>query len=108
MSAVTVNVNFSTNPPTLSPDPVTVSEAAHDDGITWVSQTSGYTFTGVTITPNPSGEFGTPSISTNASGLSQMTVTDSISDYDEHKYTLNYTSPAGTPESYDPKIRNEH
>ena len=53
MSAVIVSVNFTTTPPTCTPDTVTVSESAHQDGITWVSATNGYTFTGITITPNP-------------------------------------------------------
>jgi hypothetical protein len=107
MSAIEVTVDFSTTPPTCNPDEVHVSAAHHDDGITWVSQTSGYTFTGVTITPSPAGEFGAPSISTNANGMSVMTVTDSITDYADHNYTLDYTDPQGNAGAHDPKIKND-
>jgi hypothetical protein len=105
-TSVQVNVNFNTTPPTCSPDPVNVSQASNS-GITWKANQSGYTFTGVTITPSPAGEFGTPDIQ-DVNGKSQMTVTDGVTDYDDHTYTLEYTDPQGNAGRYDPKIKNEH
>lgn len=108
-TSVPVTVNFNNDPPTCTPDPVPVSKAANN-GITWKSNKTGYTFTGVTIdgTAAPTGEFGTPSIAPGPNGKSQMTVTDSVADYNEHTYTLEYTDPQGNAGRYDPKIKNEH
>lgn len=106
-TSVPVNVNFNQDPPACNPDPVRVSKA-NNSGITWKSNNAGYTFTGVTIDDNaaPTGEFGTPDIQ-EVGGKSQMTVTDGVTDYNDHTYTLEYTDPQGNPGQYDPKIKNE-
>jgi hypothetical protein len=36
-----------------------------------------------------------------------MTVTDSITDYADHNYTLDYTDPQGNAGAHDPKIKND-
>jgi hypothetical protein len=91
-----------------NPDPVTVSRATQD-GVTWTFANAGYTFTGVLIggVSAPTGDFGTPAISTNAAGRSVMNVSDSVADLDTYSYTLQYTTPQGNAGTYDPTIKNE-
>jgi hypothetical protein len=106
---VPVSVNFAGQTVTCNPDPVPVSRASNN-GIQWTANQSGYTFTGVSIDGNaaPWGDFGTPSITTNAAGKSVMSVTDSVADLGDYTYSVLYTSPNGTPGSFDPTIRNEN
>jgi len=99
-----VDVDFTTDPVGCSPDPVTVKK----------NQQDGYTFTGVTIdsttyTPssNGTGEFKDVAISTNGN-KSVMTITDTVSDTTDHNYSVNYTAPDGTAQSFDPTIRNQN
>jgi hypothetical protein len=83
-----------------NPDPVPVSRASQD-GVTWTFANAGYTFTGVQIdgVAAPTGDFGTPAISTDAAGRSVMSVSDTVADLGNHSCTLLYT---------DPQIRNEN
>jgi hypothetical protein len=106
---VPVTVNFNTDPPTCVPDPVHVSRA-NNTGVNWQANVVGYTFTGVSIDGHdaPTGEFGTPSISTGPNNKSQMFVSDANTDLDSHKYTLKYTDPAGNARTYDPRIKNDN
>jgi hypothetical protein len=90
-----------------NPDPIPVSRATQD-GVTWAFAQGGYTFTGVKIgnTPAPTGDFGTPNISTNAAGRSVMSVSDTVADLGDYSYTLLYTDPSGDEGEFDPTIRN--
>lgn len=90
-----------------NPDPVIVSRATQD-GITWTFANSGYTFTGVTINgvAAPTGDFGTPQISTNNAGRSVMSVSDTVADLGDYSYTLVYVDDQGRPGRFDPQIRN--
>jgi hypothetical protein len=108
-TAVPVTVNFNTDPPTCNPDPVHVS-MANNTGINWQANITGYTFTGVSIDGEnaPTGEFGAPQISTGPNGKSQMFVSDANTDKNSHKYTLQYTDPAGNARTYDPRIKNDN
>jgi len=105
---VQVTVNFGTSPPTSTPDPVHVHKGQNEDGIQWVADRAGYTFTGVSIDPNPSAEFHDPAIGTAENGASTITVVDDITDYGSHKYTLTYNDPQGHPHTYDPRIKNDN
>ena len=107
-SKVPVIVNFNLTPVTCNPDPVNVRRA-NNDGVQWTANKPGYTFTGVSVAGHqaPTGDFGTPVISTNPAGRSVMTVPDSVADFGNYKYTLDYTDPTGTARTYDPTIRNE-
>jgi hypothetical protein len=100
---VTVNNGVASS----NPDPVSVSRSTQD-GITWTFATAGYTFTGVSIdgVAAPTGDFGTPQISTNNAGRSVMSVSDSVADLDTYSYTLEYVDAQGRPGRYDPQIRN--
>ena len=102
---VTVNSGVASS----NPDPIPVSRA-NQDGVTWTFASAGYVFTGVSIggVAAPTGDFGTPAISTNAAGRSVMSVSDSVADLGDYSYTLQYTDPQGRPGSYDPTIKNEH
>lgn len=104
-----VNVTFSGTTATCNPDPVTVNNST-DNGIEWDSNTRGYTFTGVQIDGNdaPTEDFGTPVIGTDPSGNSTMTVSDDFADYDDHTYTLLFTTPSGEAGSFDPTIKNRN
>jgi hypothetical protein len=88
---------------------VTVSRATQN-GITWTFGNSGYAFTGVTIdgVQAPTGDFGTPQISTNPAGRSVMSVSDSVADTDTYSYTLLYVDDQGRPGQYDPQIKNQN
>ncbi len=90
-----------------NPDPVPVSRATQD-GVSWTFANSGFTFTGVQINgvSAPTGDFGTPSISTNNAGRSVMNVSDSVADLDTYSYTLQYVDAQGRSGQYDPTIRN--
>lgn len=92
-----------------NPDPVPVSRATQD-GVTWTFANAGYTFTGVQIggVAAPTGDFGTPVISTNAAGRSVMSVSDTVADIGNYSYALQYTDPQGTAGAYDPQIKNEN
>lgn len=105
---VPVTVNFNNDPPSSNPDPVTVHRA-NNDGVLWTANKTGYTFTGVSIdgTNAPTGDFGTPSINTNAAGMSAMSVSDSVADLENYTYSVLYTGPDGAPGSFDPTIRNQ-
>jgi hypothetical protein len=105
---VPVVVNFNLTPVGCNPDPVSVKRA-NNDGIQWTANADGYTFTGVSVAGHqaPTGDFGTPVISTNSAGRSVMTVPDSVADFRDYTYTLDYTDPHGNPGAYDPTIRNE-
>ena len=104
-STCTVTVN--NNAASCNPDPVPVSRATQN-GVQWTFASDGYTFTGVTIggVAAPTGDFGTPSITTNAAGRSVMSISDSVADDDTYSYTLQYTDPQGRPGHYDPQIKN--
>jgi hypothetical protein len=112
---VPVTVNFTTSPITCAPDPVPVSKASNT-GITWSTPTANFTFTGVALRPPgdtvdhdaPYGDFGTPDITSNAAGKSQMFVSDSgDTDTTDYKYTLKYKDSDNKPQSFDPTIRNK-
>ena len=107
-TSVPVTVNFNTSPPTCNPDPVHVSRA-NNTGITWKANVVGFTFTGVEIDGHdaPTGEFGTPSITSGPNNKSQMTVSDANTDKNSHRYSLKYTDPQGNPQTYDPTIKND-
>jgi hypothetical protein len=92
-----------------NPDPVTVSRSSQD-GVTWTFANSGYAFTGVTINgvQAPTGDFGAPQISSNQSGRSVMSVSDSVADLDTYSYTLQYVDDQGRPGQYDPQIKNQN
>ena len=81
----------------------------NNDGVQWTANKDGYTFTGVNIDGNsaPTGDFGTPVISTNPAGRSVMIVPDSVADLGDYSYGLTYTDPQGNPGTYDPTIKNE-
>jgi len=103
----TVTINNGTA--SSNPDPVPVSRATQN-GVTWTFANAGYTFTGVLIggVAAPTGDFGTPAISTNAAGRSVMNVSDSVADLGTYSYTLQYTDPQGRTGMYDPTIKNEN
>jgi hypothetical protein len=105
---VGVNVNFNTDPPTSAPDPVTVNRSAND-GVIFTANKTGFTFTGVLIgtVAAPTGDFGTPVISSNNAGNSTMAVPDTVADISDYSYTLEYTGPDGNPGQFDPKIKNK-
>lgn len=107
MGYATCTVTVNNGNASSNPDPVTVSRATQN-GVTWTFASDGYAFTGVTIdgVAAPTGDFGTPSISTNAAGRSVMSVSDSVADDDSYSYTLQYTDPQGRPGQYDPQIKN--
>ena len=106
MPYATCTVDFSKSPPASSPDPVPVTRGTQG-GVEWTANQTGYTFTGVKINDvaAPTGDFGTPVISTNAAGKSVMTVPDTVADLGDYSYTLEYTGPSGAG-SFDPTIRN--
>jgi hypothetical protein len=91
-----------------NPDPVPVSKATQN-GVEWTFATDGYTFTGVTIngTAAPTGDFGTPVISSTPAGRSKMSVPDTVADAGSYSYTLQFTDPQGNPGTHDPTIRND-
>ena len=91
-----------------NPDPVTVTRA-NQDGVTWTFANPGYTFTGVLIggLSAPTGDFGTPVITTNAARRSVMNVSDTVADPGTYSYTLQYTDPQGRSGQYDPTIKNQ-
>jgi hypothetical protein len=108
----TVDVDF-TATPVCKPDPVIVKKNT-DDGVKWVCKNDDYTFTGVTIdsvtyTPASTGggEFKDVVITSNGK-KSTMTITDTVSDTTDHIYSLVYTLPNGTTQTFDPKIRNQN
>ena len=111
-SLVPVEVDFTaTN--VCDPDPVTVKKN-QNNGVKWTCMNDGYTFTGVkidsvTYTPSSSstGEFKDVEISTNNS-KSVMTITDTVSDTNDHDYDLVYTDPQGVSHVYDPTIRHRN
>jgi hypothetical protein len=110
---VQVNVNFTQSPINCSPDPVRVKKSAND-GVTWKASQTGYTFTGVTIgdityTPPPTGagEFKDVTITTE-NNKSVMKISDTVSDTQDHSYTLNYTDTGGNAHQFDPTIKNEN
>jgi hypothetical protein len=105
-------VDFTQSPPECTPDPVIVKKN-QNNGVEWTSKNDGYTFTGVTIdgvtyTPasNGSGEFKDVEISSNNS-KSVMTITDTVSDTNDHSYSVVYTDPNGRPGTFDPTIKNQ-
>lgn len=111
-NTVSVSVDLASTPKNCTPDPVVMKKDEDDTAIKWTCKDDNYTFTGVTIdsttyTPGSpgSGEFNSLTISTNGS-KSVMEINDSITDYNNHKYTLNYTDPSGNAGSFDPTIRN--
>lgn len=109
MGYATCTVTVSNGGASSNPDPVRVSRATQN-GVTWTFANPGFTFTGVLIdgVPAPTGDFGTPAISTNAAGRSVMNVSDSVADLDTYSYTLQYTDPQGRTGTYDPTIKNEN
>jgi hypothetical protein len=109
MGYATCTVTVNNGSASSNPDPVTVSRATQN-GVTWTFASDGYTFTGVTIdgVAAPTGDFGTPSITSNNAGRSVMSVSDSVADDDSYSYTLQYTDPQGRPGQYDPQIKNEN
>jgi len=106
-SKVPVVVNFNLTPVACNPDPVTVKRT-DNDGIQWTANVDGYTFTGVKVDgiQAPTGDFGTPAITTNPAGRSVMSVPDSVADIKNYTYTLEYRDAAGNTGTYDPTIRN--
>jgi hypothetical protein len=104
MAYANCTVTVKNNGVSCNPDPVVVTRNSQD-GVEWTMAASGYVFTGVDIT-NGGGDFGTPSIATNAAGRSVMTVTDSVTDDGDYTYTIHYTTPSGEKRSFDPTIRN--
>jgi hypothetical protein len=109
MGYANCTVTVSNGAASSNPDPIPVSRATQD-GVTWTFANAGYTFTGVTIggVAAPTGDFGTPAISTNAAGRSVMSVSDTVADLGDYSYTLQYTDPQGRPGTYDPTIKNEN
>ena len=109
MGYASCTVTVSNGNAASNPDPVTVSRASQD-GVTWTFANAGYTFTGVLIngTAAPTGDFGTPVISSNSAGRSQMTVPDTVADLGDYSYTLQYTDPQGRPGQHDPTIKNQN
>jgi hypothetical protein len=109
MGYANCTVTMTNGSPSCNPDPVTVSRATQN-GVTWTFANSGYTFTGVLIgdVSAPTGDFGTPSISTNQAGRSVMSVSDSVADNGTYSYTLQYTTPQGQAGTFDPTIKNEN
>lgn len=107
MGYATCTVTENNNSVSCNPDPIPVSRAT-ENGVTWTFAQSGYTFTGVLIgqTRAPTGDFGTPTISTNAAGRSVMNVSDTVADLGDYSYTLLYTDPQGREGRFDPTIRN--
>ena len=108
-----VDVDFSTDPIDCDPDPVVVKKN-QQDGIEWTSKETGYNFTGVVIddvtyTPssNSTGEFKDVAITTK-SNKSVMTITDTVTDTNDHEYGLVYTDPGGESHTFDPTIRNQN
>ena len=91
---------------TCNPDPVPVKRSTNN-GVEWVFNKTGYTFTGIDITHGNDTDFGTPAISTNTAQKSVMTVTDTVADLKTYSYTLCYTDPNGTAHGHDPQIHNE-
>lgn len=109
MGYANCTVTASNGSVSCNPDPVPVSRASQD-GVTWTFANDGYTFTGVQIggVAAPTGDFGTPAISTNAAGRSVMSVSDTVADIGNYSYTLLYTDPQGRAGAYDPQIKNEN
>ena len=109
MGYANCTVTFSNGSVTCNPDPVPVSRATQN-GVTWTFANTGYTFTGVLIggVQAPTGDFGTPVISTDAAGRSVMSVSDSVADLGDYSYTLQYVDPQGRAGAYDPQIKNEN
>ena len=107
MGYATCTVTENNNGITCNPNKVTVSRATQD-GVTWTFANAGYTFTGVEIngTRAPTGDFGTPVISTNNASRSVMSVSDTVADLGDYSYTLLYTDPQGREGRFDPTIRN--
>jgi len=107
-----VDVDFSKSPVECDPDPVIVKKN-QQNGVQWTSKETGYNFTGVTIdnvtyTPssNSAGEFKDVAITTN-NNKSVMTITDTVTDTNDHEYALVYTDPQGASHTFDPTIRNQ-
>jgi hypothetical protein len=109
MGYATCTVTVNNGSVSCNPDQVTVSRATQN-GVTWTFANDGYTFTGVAIdgVSAPTGDFGTPAISTNAAGRSVMSVSDTVADDDTYSYTLQYTDPQGRARTFDPQIKNEN
>ncbi|MGB5104241.1 MAG: hypothetical protein WBO04_13125 [Steroidobacteraceae bacterium] len=109
MGYANCTVTANNNGVSCNPDPVAVSRASQD-GVTWTFANDGYTFTGVQIdgVAAPTGDFGTPVISTNAAGRSTMSVSDTVADLGNYSYTLLYTDPQGRAGMFDPQIKNEN
>ena len=109
MGYATCTVTVNNGTASSNPDPVPVNRATQN-GVTWTFANAGYAFTGVLIggVAAPTGDFGTPAISTNAAGRSVMNVSDSVADLGSYSYTLQYTDPQGRPGTYDPTIKNEN
>jgi hypothetical protein len=109
MGYANCTVTANNNGVSCNPDPVPVSRASQD-GVTWTFANAGYTFTGVLIggVAAPTGDFGTPAISTNAAGRSVMSVSDTVADMGVYSYTLQYTDPQGRAGMFDPQIKNEN
>lgn len=109
MGYATCTVTASNNGVSSNPDPVSVSRATQD-GVTWTFANDGYTFTGVQIggVAAPTGDFGTPAISTNAAGRSVMSVSDTVADPGNYSCTLLCTDPQGRAGAHDPQIKNEN
>ena len=108
MGYANCTVTANNNNVSSNPDPVHVSRATQD-GVSWTFANPGYTFTGVTINgvPAPTGDFGTPSITTNNARQSVMNVSDTVADLGDYSYTLEYTDPQGRPGQHDPQIKNQ-
>ena len=109
MAYANCTVTVNSGSVSCNPDPVPVSRATQN-GVTWTFANDGYTFTGVLIggVAAPTGDFGTPAISSNAAGRSVMSVSDTVADLGNYSYTLQYTDPQGRTGSFDPQIKNEN
>lgn len=107
MGYANCTVTVSNGNASCNPDPVPVSRATQD-GVSWTFASAGYTFTGVSINgvAAPTGDFGTPSITTDNAGRSVLNLSDSVADLGDYSYTLQYTDSQGRPGQYDPTIRN--